>query len=57
MLLRYSTFHISRSSSIEGHLSFDVILLLFLRTLWFDPISLSFNFEYDPTIGSKDMHD
>ena len=44
-LLRYSTFNILRSSSIEGHLHFKHF------AFWFGPLALSFKFDNDLISG------
>ena len=48
-LLRYSTFDILRSSSIEGHLHFKHFLF------WFGPLSLTLNLKKDPISGCWDI--
>ena len=54
-LLRYSNFHILRSSSITGHLPFKVVFMQTFLWLWFGPMSLCLKFEDDLISGYWDI--
>ena len=54
-LLRYSTFHILRSSSILGLLPLEIIFIWYLCILWLSPVRLSFKIDYDLTRGCWDI--
>ena len=54
-VLRYSTFHILRWSSILGRLTLEVMFIWQLSTQWLSPISLGFKFQLDLTRGCWDI--
>ena len=53
-LLRYSNFHIFKSSSIRGHLALKVVFMIFFL-LWFVPLSLCLHFEENSISGCWDI--
>ena len=55
MVAEIFNFYIFRSSSLRERLPFEVVFILYLCTLWFDPITLGLKFEYHPTCGCWDI--